>query len=82
MTRPEIVNRRPEGKSRFQAVKHLKATGAVKRFNATKSFGFVQSEDGRERVFVPISAMERASVDHAVPETLQIQNMALSNGLS
>ncbi len=38
------------------------ATGTVKWFNATKSFGFTQPEDGSKDVFLHISAVERAGL--------------------
>ncbi|PLT91306.1 cold-shock protein [Sinorhizobium medicae] len=38
------------------------ATGTVKWFNATKSFGFIQPDDGSPDVFVHISAVERAGL--------------------
>ena len=38
------------------------ATGTVKRFNATKGFGFMQPEAGGADVFVHISAVERAGM--------------------
>lgn len=38
------------------------ATGTVKWFNATKGFGFIQSDASGPDVFVHISAVERAGL--------------------
>ena len=38
------------------------ATGAVKWFNPTKGFGFIEPEDGSNDAFVHISAVERAGL--------------------
>jgi CspA family cold shock protein len=38
-------------------------TGAVKWFNATKGFGFIQPDDGGKDVFVHITQVQRAGLD-------------------
>ena len=38
------------------------AIGTVKWFNATKGFGFIQPDAGRQSIFVHISAVERAGM--------------------
>ncbi|MDX7949619.1 cold-shock protein [Lichenihabitans sp. Uapishka_5] len=43
------------------------ATGTVKWFNATKGYGFIQSDEGGSDVFVHVSAVERAGLD-SLPE--------------
>lgn len=40
------------------------AKGTVKWFNATKGFGFIAPEQGSQDVFVHISALERAGIQH------------------
>lgn len=39
-------------------------TGTVKWFNASKGFGFIQSDNGSADVFVHISAVERAGMSN------------------
>jgi cold shock protein len=39
------------------------ATGTVKWFNATKGYGFIQSDEGGPDVFVHVSAVERAGLN-------------------
>ncbi|MCW6509475.1 cold-shock protein [Lichenifustis flavocetrariae] len=38
------------------------STGTVKWFNPTKGFGFIESSEGGQDVFVHISAVERAGM--------------------
>lgn len=40
----------------------MMATGAVKWFNATKGYGFIQPDNGGKDVFLHISAVERAGL--------------------
>jgi CspA family cold shock protein len=37
-------------------------TGAVKWFNATKGFGFIQPDDGGKDVFVHITQVQRSGI--------------------
>ncbi|NKX75313.1 cold-shock protein [Rhodobacteraceae bacterium R_SAG3] len=39
------------------------ANGTVKWFNSTKGFGFIQTEDGTQDVFLHVSAVERAGIN-------------------
>ncbi|RYE05762.1 MAG: cold-shock protein [Rickettsiaceae bacterium] len=39
------------------------ATGTVKWFNVNKGFGFIKPDEGRDDVFVHISAVERAGLN-------------------
>ena len=40
------------------------ATGTVKWFNAQKGYGFITPDEGGKDVFVHISAVERAGLQH------------------
>ena len=40
------------------------ATGTVKWFNGIKGYGFIEPDDGSSDVFVHMSAVERAGLDH------------------
>lgn len=47
------------------------ATGVVNWFNEAKGFGFIQPDGGGQDVFVHISAVKRAGLDH-LPEGQQV----------
>ncbi|RBW60439.1 cold-shock protein [Ruegeria sp. A3M17] len=38
------------------------ANGTVKWFNSTKGFGFIEPENGKNDVFVHVSALERSGI--------------------
>lgn len=40
------------------------ANGTVKWFNATKGYGFIQPDNGGADVFVHVSALQRAGIQH------------------
>jgi CspA family cold shock protein len=42
----------------------LMATGTVKFFNAQRGYGFIVQDNGGPDVFVHISAVERAGIQH------------------
>ena len=39
-------------------------TGTVKWFNGTKGYGFIAPEDGSKDVFVHVSALQKAGLQH------------------
>ncbi|BAT58864.1 cold shock protein CspA [Variibacter gotjawalensis] len=54
------------------------ATGTVKWFNATKGYGFIQSDSGGKDVFLHISAVERAGLS-TVNEGAKVSFDVMSN---
>jgi CspA family cold shock protein len=52
--------------------------GTVKWFNKTKGFGFIQPANGNKDVFVHISALIKAGIDH-LDEGQQIQYELVSH---
>lgn len=40
------------------------ANGTVKWFNSQKGYGFIKPEEGSKDVFVHITALERAGIQH------------------
>ena len=40
------------------------SSGTVKWFNAQKGYGFIQPDDGSKDVFVHVSAVQQAGIDH------------------
>ena len=41
---------------------HMRLSGTLKFYNATKGFGFVTPEDGSKDVFVHATALEKAGI--------------------
>ena len=54
------------------------ASGAVKWFNPTKGYGFIQPSDGGKDVFVHISAVEKAGLS-SLNEGQQVSYDLVSN---
>jgi len=54
------------------------ARGAVKWFNPTKGYGFVQADGGGKDVFIHISAVERAGLS-SLNEGQKIEFEVVSN---
>ena len=62
--RPHGSASRPAGGARGAVPRQMEGSGSgtVKWFNMTKGFGFIQSHQGGDDVFVHISAVERAGL--------------------
>jgi len=39
-------------------------SGKIKWFNPTKGYGFIENDDGGKDVFLHVSALEEAGIDH------------------
>ena len=62
------------------------ANGTVKWFNATKGYGFIQPDDGGKDIFVHVSALHAANIQHLAEnqkiayELVQDRNGKMSAG--
>ena len=53
----------------LQRFDHMRHTGTVKFFNATKGYGFIKPEDGSSDIFVHITAVQAAGIPEIVEGT-------------